>query len=100
MLVFNQYIELGDQQQSKRQKQQEADATPRDHLEQFGLAPIPFLMMPAHASRKAFPDQPRCDQHHALDAEGDHQGKEGFFGEVPHAVPSCPTRSNGQNDTC
>ena len=40
-----------------------------------------------HADRKAFPDQPGHDQHHALNTEGDQHGKPGLVGEIAQARP-------------
>ncbi len=40
-----------------------------------------------HAAGEAFADQPGDDQHHAVDAEREHEGEHRLAGEILHAVP-------------
>ena len=57
-----------------------------------------FTALRVHAGRKAFADQPGDDQHHALDAKGDHARQQRFAGKIAHAVPGRVSRRQGQHD--
>ena len=45
------------------------------------------VMGPGRLLGEGLADEPSRDQHHTLDAEGDHQREHGLVGEVAHAVP-------------
>ena len=64
-------------------------------MRKLGGAASASLVYPG---RETLADQPRDDQHHALDAEGDEERKNRLLREVPHAVPGGPAGRDGQHD--
>ncbi len=51
-----------------------------------------------HARGKAFADQPRDDQHDALNAERHHAGEQRLAGEIEHAFPGSPSCRRREHD--
>ncbi len=74
------------------------DGEADDDDKRCGHAGEPAARRRAHAGRKALTDQPGDDQHHAVDAESEHERQHRLPGEVRHAVPGGPAAGERQHD--